>query len=101
MLTTKQEVIANAIWRFLQLRGFIDEEHHLTLWGGVLKNALSVAGLNREREEAIYIAVELLRLGLLNPNTMFKGYSGAPLRGTGQYTRGKPYKIKGLCACRS
>ena len=75
------------MWRFLQLRGFVDEEHQLTTWGKVLEATLSVSGAKKAQEEAAFLAVELLRLGLLNADTMFRDYSGAPMRGSGENFR--------------
>ena len=83
-LDSQGEVLSNAIWRFLQLRGYIDEKHQLTRWGHVLESVLITAGPSREIEEAALLAVELLRLELLSPDTMFENYGGAPLNGTGQ-----------------
>lgn len=45
---------------------------------------LSACGSSKEQQEAAFVAVELLRLGLLNASPMFPNYSGTPLRGTGQ-----------------
>lgn len=75
------------MWRFLQLRGFVDEEHRLTTWGKVLEATLSASGPKKAQEEAAFLAVELLRLGLLNADTMFRDYSGAPMRGSGKKFR--------------
>lgn len=72
------------VWRFLQLRGYVDEQHQLTEWGNVLQEALFAAGTSKHEEEAVFLAVEMLRFGLVNPDTMFLGYSGAPEHGTGQ-----------------
>lgn len=66
------------------MRGFVDEEHQLTTWGKVLEATLSVSGASKTQEEAAFLAVELLRLGLLNADTMFRDYSGAPMRGSGE-----------------
>ena len=85
LLKTRHEITANAVWRFLQLRGFVDEKHQLTEWGKVLEATLKVSGANKAQEEAAFLAVELLRLGLLNADTMFRGYSGAPMRGSGEF----------------
>ena len=86
-MKTRHEITANAIWRFLQIREYVNEKHQLTHWGKVLHAALSkvskVGGGGRDQEEAAFLAIELLRLGLLNPDTMFAGYSGAPIRGDG------------------
>ena len=64
------------------MREYIDEKHHLTSWGKVLQAALSKVGPSKEQEEAAFLAVELMRFGLLNADTMFEGYSGAPIRGS-------------------
>lgn len=82
-MRTRHEITANAIWRFLQIQGYIDEKHQLTKWGEVLRAALSKVGSSKDQEEAAFLAVDLLRLGLLNADTMFEGYSGAPMRGSG------------------
>lgn len=86
MLRSRSEICANAVWRFLQLHDYIDEQHCLTKWGNVLMRVLSTMGSNLEQEKAAFLAVELLRYGLLNADTMFPHYSGAPIRGTGQST---------------
>lgn len=84
MLKTRHEITANAVWRFLQLRNFVDENHQLTAWGKALEATLLVSGSNKDQEEAAFLAVELLRLNLLTADTMFVGYSGAPERGSGK-----------------
>ncbi|KAL8874440.1 MAG: hypothetical protein Q9174_000233 [Haloplaca sp. 1 TL-2023] len=82
VLKTRDEICANALWRFLQLHGYVDRQHRLTRWGNVLSRLLSTMGTNLEQENAAFLAVELLRYGLLNADTMFQKYSGAPSRGT-------------------
>lgn len=82
LLKTRHEVTSNVIWRFLQLRGYINKKHQLTHWGKVLEASLSVVGSNKDQEEATLVAIELLRLNLLNADTMFVGYSGAPVHGS-------------------
>ncbi|KAL8914238.1 MAG: hypothetical protein Q9171_001109 [Xanthocarpia ochracea] len=79
-LQSRDEVCANAVWRFLQLRGYIDRQHQLTAWGKVLDSILSITGSQTEQEKAALLAVELMRFGLLNADTMFSAYSGAPSR---------------------
>lgn len=83
LLKTRHEITANAVWRFLQLRGYVDNQHQLTTWGRVLETTLSASGPNKDLEEAAFLAIELLRLGLLTADTMFQGYSGAPVQGSG------------------
>ncbi|CAO1599130.1 hypothetical protein XANCAGTX0491_002873 [Xanthoria calcicola] len=80
LLQSRGEVCANAVWRFLQLRGYVDRQHQLTAWGKALDSVLSIAGSQPQQEKAALLAVELMRLGLLNADTMFFAYSGAPGR---------------------
>ncbi len=94
LLKTRHEISANAVWRFLQLRGYIDRKHQLTVWGEVLEAALSSYGSRRDQEEAAFIAIELLRHHLLNANTMFPNSSGAPLRGSGKIPNVGLFEVK-------
>lgn len=71
-------------WRFLQLRGYVDNKHQLTLWGRALESALSELRPSDNLEEATFLAVELLRLGVLSPKDWFPNMSGGPMRGTGE-----------------
>jgi hypothetical protein len=86
-LSSTSEILYNSIWRFLALREYVDQKNHnLTPWGKVLVSV--IAGLNGkpEHEEAAVIAVELIRMGLLNSNIeMFSAYNGAPMRGSSKY----------------
>jgi len=84
-LRTEKEVICSALWRFLQLRGYVDEKHTLTSWGKVLDSVLSSLDPADGHEEAAIIAVELLRIGLLNADIMFPNYTGGPSGGSGRY----------------
>lgn len=77
-------MLSNANWRLLQLRGYVDENHQLTHWGKTLESVLTTVGPSRQFEEAALLAVELMRFELLNPDTMFQNYGGAPINGTGQ-----------------
>ena len=71
-------------WRFLQLRGYITEKHQLTPWGVCLEQALSVLDPSDGLEEATFLAIEMLRLGLLNSKPWFSHVSGGPMRGSGE-----------------
>ena len=82
-LKSPKEITRNVVWRFLQLRGYVNPEHQLTTWGNVLLAALAATNNDRSQDEAIFVAVELLRLDLLNADTMFPDYSGAPRAGSG------------------
>ena len=75
--------MCNTIWRFLYMRGYVDEKHQLTTWGNMLSAVFENLEFGREQGEAAFIAVELMRLGILSPDTMFPGYNGAPNHGSG------------------
>ena len=62
----------------------MDESHELTTWGRILAVALTAVEGTKELEEAVLLAIELLRFGILNADTMFQGYQGTPLKGTGE-----------------
>jgi len=81
LLTTKEEILYNSIWRFLHLREYVNSNHKLTPWGEVLATTIAALNGKPELEEAAIIAVELARLDLLNAKNMFN-YGGAPMRGT-------------------
>ncbi|THC98151.1 hypothetical protein EYZ11_002375 [Aspergillus tanneri] len=82
-LSSQEEILNNVFWRFLQLRGYIDESsHQLTPWGVCLEQALSVLGPDESLEEATFLAIEMLRLGLLNAKPWFSEVSGGPMRGS-------------------
>ena len=84
-LVTKTELLSNVVFRFAHLRGYTASDHTLTAWGKILHTALaSLSAADRDLEEAVFLAIELLRLGLLNANNLFAGYIGAPLRGSGK-----------------
>ena len=78
-----------AIWRFLHLRGYINDSHELTSWGLALAKAISaleptvaknaeVSGLN----EALLVAFEMIRFDLLNAKRRHEELHGLPLSGT-------------------
>lgn len=84
-MKTRKEILANVVWRFLQLRGYVDEQHQLTAWGKVLQEAMFAGAINMQEEEAVFLAIEMMRFELVNPDTMFLGYSGAPEHGTSKH----------------
>ncbi|EON70012.1 hypothetical protein W97_09278 [Coniosporium apollinis CBS 100218] len=79
LLATKNEIMCNAFWRFLQLREYTDTKHQLTPWGEVLEAAISALGGRSELDEAVFIAIELARLELLGAKDMFPQNAGASL----------------------
>lgn len=78
--------MANTFFRMLQLRGFIDgTTHTLTAWGRGLQAAMAALG-RPELDESIYLGMELLALKVLHENNFAVGLSGAPSRGTGDFS---------------
>lgn len=52
--------------RFLQIRGFVNDKHESTAWGRALEKALSTLETADKIEDSVYLAIEMLRLGLLD-----------------------------------
>lgn len=78
-ISTKPEIVSNTLWRFLQLRNYISsEKHELTPWGRVLQTALASLDPADKLEDAVILAVEMIRFGLVNGNNMFPNVSGGP-----------------------
>lgn len=66
VLRTKNEITYNVLWRLLQLRGFVNEKHELTAWGMALEAAVSAVDSSDKMEEYVFVAIEMLRMGLVN-----------------------------------
>lgn len=73
-LKTKNEILLNAIWRMLQLRGYVNDDHTLSPWGKILSATLS--SMPSDWDEAAILAVELARYGYLTYENFFPNYSG-------------------------
>ncbi|EKG16520.1 DNA repair protein [Macrophomina phaseolina MS6] len=82
LLSASDELLYNSVWRFLQLREFVDSKHNLTPWGEALHAAIAALGGRPELEEAVFIAMELARLNVLTSKDMFPSYGGPPIRGS-------------------
>ncbi|UZJ52758.1 hypothetical protein CBS101457_002078 [Exobasidium rhododendri] len=65
-LDKKDELVANIIWRFLELRGFLNHDHLHTPYARALHLSLKDSRLNDKFQEPLYLAMELLRSGVLN-----------------------------------
>lgn len=87
-IDSMEMVTSIAIWRFLHLRGYVDDSHTLTKWGNALattllalkdasENGPDVPGL----DEAALLAFELVRHGVLGAKHQH-GIAGLPRRGT-------------------
>jgi hypothetical protein len=79
-------VTSIAIWRYLHLRGYVNDQHKLTTWGNALATTLLALHEidnvpdTQSLDEAALLAYELVRLGLLNGH--FKeGQPGQPRNG--------------------
>jgi Temperature dependent protein affecting M2 dsRNA replication len=59
--------------RFLQLRGFVNEKHELTPWGSALKKALVYLDSADKLDDEVYLAFEMLRLGLIDDRKFVLG----------------------------
>lgn len=70
-IDSAEMVVSVAIWRFLHLRGYVNDAHKLTKWGNALATTLLAIKDAIEEEvpgldEAAILAFELIRFGLLN-----------------------------------
>lgn len=88
-LNSKSEVISNALWRLLHLRGYVNDQHELTAWGRALATTMKSIGptVNKYNdihhiEEAAFLAFELLRFDNLNSRNRHSELIGGPLRGS-------------------
>lgn len=87
-LEKKDELVANSLWRFLELRGFLNAEHTLTTYGRALHTAIQHVRVNDRLQEPLYLALELLRAGVLHANPYSESiYSGGPSFGTDEEKR--------------
>jgi len=74
------------LWRFLHIRGYIDDQHELTRWGKALAIALSSIKSTVEMYpdapnlfEPVLVAFELLRLELLHSRYKHEELRGLPM----------------------
>lgn len=88
-LNSKSELLSNALWRLLHIRGYINDQHELTAWGKALATTLKSIGPTvrthndvHHLEEGAFLAYELLRFDNLNSRNRHPELTGAPLRGS-------------------
>ncbi|KAK9777908.1 putative XPG N-terminal domain-containing protein [Seiridium cardinale] len=80
-------VTSLAIWRFLHLRGYVGDDHHLTPWGEALAASLDAISPtvqdhpNDGLADAVLLAFELLRYDLLNTRNQHTELNGLPMNG--------------------
>ncbi|EIM22091.1 viral life cycle-related protein, partial [Wallemia mellicola CBS 633.66] len=83
VLHKKDEIVANTIWRFLELRSLLTPQHTHTPFGRAMHNALTVSRLNDKFQEPLLILVELLRAKVLHDRHFSnRQFSGGPSFGT-------------------
>lgn len=87
-LSSKSEILSNALWRFLHLRGYVNDQHELTIWGKALATTLKAIQPISEKyndvhliEEAAFMAFELIRFQNLHTRDRHPELIGGPLRG--------------------
>lgn len=88
-LSSEDEIVQQAILGFLQLRGYVNNKHELTDWGRCVSeglNALDSATtpVDVYGFDSVFVAVEMLRMGILGINDWFPHHSGGPMRGSEQ-----------------
>lgn len=81
-INTTAEILSNTMWRFLHLRGYVNDEHKLTIWGKALLITLRSLNPVHRQEEAALLAFELLRLGHFSVRNKHPEMGGAPYLGT-------------------
>ncbi|KAL1919389.1 uncharacterized protein VTP21DRAFT_2082 [Calcarisporiella thermophila] len=85
-LENKDEILANALWRGLRLRGYLTPENTHTVWGQALAKALATEKGEKRlppiAQEQLLLAFELIKHGVLKADHYSRTYHGAPSIGT-------------------
>lgn len=88
-LKLKPEILSNTFYRFLYLRDYLNDQHELTGWGTALAVSLkSIQPTIKEyqnihlTEEAVLLAFEMIRFGILNSRNRHPELIGGALRGS-------------------
>ncbi|KAF4120442.1 XPG N-terminal domain [Geosmithia morbida] len=89
-IDSTEMVTSVAIWRFLHLRGYVDDSHRLTTWGTAIAATFlafseSMEGLSPVSgiDEAALLAFELVKLGVLDGRAA-RSQPGYPRNGSDQ-----------------
>ncbi|KAF8315406.1 XPG I-region protein [Clavulina sp. PMI_390] len=78
-LDKKDEVVANVIWRFLELRGFLVHTHIHSPLGRAMAAALRHCKINDKFQDPLFLFLELVRGGVLHGKLWsHRAYSGGP-----------------------
>ncbi|GAA5828267.1 hypothetical protein JCM11251_002668 [Rhodosporidiobolus azoricus] len=78
-LDKKDEIVANTLWRFLELRSFLTSAHQHTPHASALYLAMKNSKVNDKFQEPLLLAMELLRSNVLHSGKIgARPYSGGP-----------------------
>lgn len=72
VLEKKDEIVANVIWRFLEMRGFLNFDHLHTPYARALHLSIRGSRLNDKFQEPLFLALELIRSGILHDHAYTK-----------------------------
>ncbi|KAF7309372.1 XPG I-region protein [Mycena indigotica] len=79
----KDEVVANVIWRFLELRGFLLNTHTHSPLARAMYVAVKTAKVNDKFQDSLYLFLELVRAGVMHGHLWSgRAFSGGPSFGT-------------------
>jgi len=82
-LDKKDEVVANVIWRFLELRGFLLNTHTHSPLARAMHTAIKQARVNDKFQDPLYLFLELVRAGVMHGHLWSqRAFSGGPSFGT-------------------
>ncbi|KAJ6621505.1 XPG I-region protein [Mycena sp. CBHHK59/15] len=82
-LDKKDEVVANVIWRFLELRGFLLNTHTHSPLARAMYTAVKHTKVNDKFQDPLYLFLELVRAGVMHGHLWSgRAFSGGPSFGT-------------------
>ncbi|KAF8622509.1 hypothetical protein AX15_006953 [Amanita polypyramis BW_CC] len=82
-LDKKDELVANVIWRFLELRGFLVNSHNHSALARAMYAALRHTRVNDKFQDPLYLFLELVRAGVMHGHLWSgRAFSGGPSFGT-------------------
>jgi len=82
-LEKKDEVVANVIWRFLELRGFLLNTHVHSPLARAMYVAIRPTRVNDKFQDSLYLFLELVRAGVMHGHLWSgRAFSGGPSFGT-------------------
>ncbi|KAG6853230.1 hypothetical protein C0991_005857 [Blastosporella zonata] len=82
-LDKKDEVVANVIWRFFELRGFLLNTHTHSPLARAMYVSIKQARVNDKFQDPLYLFLELVRAGVMHGHLWSgRAFSGGPSFGT-------------------